>query len=139
MQGTTVEIRGCSRPWRWSVSEMVRGQSARVWEERPSLMAHPNCPPKNSRLDTVSPHPRPLCSFQRPRLPLPSSGPCFSSPGIPGLSQPQVTLYITLCEVPYFLFISTYMLSTITLFMSFFPYFSPKCKTVRHSTCTSHP
>lgn len=123
-----------------TVSETVRGQSAWVWGERPSLRLTPPVPPKTLPL-TLSPHPPPLCSFHHPRLPHPPQGlcTCFSIPGTPGLSQPQVTLYLNLCEVPYFLFIGTYMLSTITFFMSFFPSFSPKYKTVRHSTCTIHP
>lgn len=102
-------------------SEMARGQSARVQGEQPSLRLTPAVSQKNSPLDTEPippnfvflPTSQGLCT-------------CFSSPGTPGLSQPQVALYITLCEVPYFLFIGTHMLSTVISFMSFFPYFFPQ-------------
>ena len=137
MQGTTVEIRGCSRSWRWcSPRDRVRDGERTVCPgagRAAFSKAHPSCPPKTPPL-TLSPHPPPLCSFQHPKA-FALASQVLAHP----LSQPQGALSITLCEVPYFLFIGTHMLSTVISFMSFFPYFfSPKYKTVRDSACTIH-
>ena len=98
-------------------SEMARGQSARVRGEQPFLRLTPAVPQKTPPL-TQSPHPPPLCSFQHPKA-FALASQVLAHP----LSQPQVALYVTLCEVPYFLFIGTHMLSTVISIMSSFPYF----------------
>lgn len=137
MQGTTVEIRGCSSSWRWcSPRDRVRDGERTVCPgagRAAFSKAHPSCPPKNSPLDT-KPTP-PTFVF------LPTSQglcTCFSSPGTPGLSQPQVALYITLRGALFSFHRHTHAVHNYFTHVIFSLFFSPKYETIRNPACTIH-